>query len=526
MLKTLPRFPNIRYARRQLPASGGNEVYTVALRDDIRIWVLVEGRSQRSAARHFGVTRETVAQLLAEPAEPRERRYTRAKPVSQAALPHIQGWLQENVRLQRWAPKQCWTARRMWQELRKQGITIAESTVRQLVREQRQERKPAYLPLEFAPGERAEFDFGHAQVNLNGQMVQLPFLAGRLRFSGAMFCELFPTERQEAFLVGQRHAFEFWGGVPRLVVYDNLKPAVLKILQGHRRLEQEAFRHFHSVYRFEALFASVRAGWEKGSVENLVGYARRTYLVPIPEASRLEALNQRLREDCLRDQQRVMAGGRTETIATRLAVERAHLGPLPEHPLDVGAVREVVVRSTSRVRFQGNDYSVPVRYAYQRLTLKADPFRVRLYAGADLVADHPRCYARGQAVEDWRHYVPLLLEKPFAIPWVSALRQGTLPEVWERTRQELVARRPDGTHEFARLLELCLTHSQAAVEAALALAREQPDWSADTVRQVLHWAAGPATKAPPLDPATYPAYQVALPPPDVAAYNQLLEVRP
>lgn len=524
MLKTLPRFPTIRYAGRQLPASGGNEVYTVALRDDIRIWVLIEGHSQRSAARHFGVTRDTVAQLLAEPAEPSERRYTRAKPVQEAALPHIQGWLQENVRLQRWAPKQRWTARRMWQELSKQGVAIAESTVRQLVRQQRQQTKPAYLPLAFAPGERAEFDFGHAQVQLNGQLMQVPFLAGRLRFSGAMFCEVFPTERQEAFLLGQRHAFECWGGVPRLVVYDNLKPAVLKILQGHRRLEQEAFRHFHSVYRFEALFASVRAGWEKGSVENLVGYARRTYLVPIPEASSLDALNARLREDCLRDQERTMAG-RTEPIATRLAAERAQLGPLPEHPLDIGAVREVVVRSISRVRFEGNDYSVPVRYAYQRLTLKADPFRVRLYAGAEVVADHPRCYSKQQVVEDWRHYVPLLLEKPFAIPWVSALRQGALPPAWERARQELVARRADGNHEFACLLELCLTHAVPAVEAALALAREQPGWSADTVRQLLHWAQAPTTATAPLDPAAYPAYPVALAPPNVAAYNQLLEVR-
>ncbi len=160
------------------------------------------------------------------------------------------------------------------------------------------------------------------------------------------------------------------------------------------------------------------------------------------------------------------------------------------------------------------------------LTLKADPFRVRLYAGAELVADHPRCYAKGQVIEDWRHYVPLLLEKPFAIPWVSALRQGALPDLWEQARQELVVRRSDGNHEFARLLDLCLTHSQAAVEATLALAREQPGWSADTVRQVLRWAEETAPPAPPLDPATYPAYQVDLPPPHVAAYNQLLEVQP
>ena len=148
--------------------------------------------------------------------------------------------------------------------------------------------------------------------------MKVPFLAGRLRFSGAMFVECFPTQRQEAFLLGQRDAFEFWGGVPRMAVYDNLKPAVLQVLEGHSRREHDLFLHFQSVYRFEALFANVHAGW---------------------------------------------------------------------------------VHSTGRVRFQTNDYSAPIHYAYQRLTLKADPFRVRLYAGEELVADHPRCYEKRQVIE-------------------------------------------------------------------------------------------------------------------------------
>ena len=102
---------------------------------------------------------------------------------------------------------------------------------------------------------------------------------------------------------------------------------------------------------------------------------------------------------------------------------------------------EVLVHSTGRVRFQTNDYSVPIQYAYQRLTLKADPFRVCLFADSELVADHPRCYQQRQVIEDWRHYVPLLLKKSFAIPWASALRHGDLPPTFEAARLELVARR-------------------------------------------------------------------------------------
>ena len=104
--------------------------------------------------------------------------------------------------------------------------------------------------------------------------------------------------------------------------------------------------------------------------------------------------------------------------------ERSHLGPLPAHAPDLGPVAEVLVHSTGRVRFQTNDYSVPIQYAYQRLTLKADPFRVRVFVGKELVADHPRCYEKRQVIEDWRHYIPLLLQKSFAVPWASALRHG------------------------------------------------------------------------------------------------------
>ena len=503
-------------------------MYPVALRDDIRTWVLIQGKSQRAAARHFGLSRNTVAKLLEEGPAPKERRYQRQAehktPIRDVALPHIEKWLKENEWLERWAPKQCWTAHRMWVELRKLGLSLGESTVRMYVQEKQQTTKPAFIPLDFAPGERAEFDFGEASIKIKGQLVKVPFLAGRLRFCGAMFVECFPTQRQEAFLLGQQHAFSFWEGVPRIVVYDNLKPAVLQVLQGHSRREHEVFLHFHSVYRFEALFANVASGWEKGSVENLVGYARRNYLVPLPEADDLETINAELRQNCLDDQQRIMARS-TDPIASRLAFERKYLGPLPTYVPDLGPIAEVLVHSTGRVRFQTNDYSAPIEYAYQRLTLKADPFRVRLFAGEKQVADHPRCYEKRQVIEDWRHYLSLLLKKSFAVPWASALRHADLPTTFEAARLELVAHRSDGNREFVRLLELCVTHSVEAVEAALDQARKQGGWSADTVRHLLNFESCQDTPAPPLDPSTYPAYQGTSLPPDLLAYNRLLEVR-
>lgn len=418
------------------------------------------------------------------------------------------------------------------------GIAVAESTVRQLVREQRAARQDActslrskaFVPLSFAPAEQAEVDFGHAVVRLSGQEVSLPFLAARLRFSGAMFLAAFPTERQDAFLLGQRWAFEFWGGVPKRVVYDNLKPAVAQLLRGHSRQEHQAFRHFHSVYGYEAVFANPHAGWEKGSVENLVGYARRTYLVPVPDVASLEELNATLRTQCQADQQRVMAR-RVRAIADLLDEERAQLTPLPAYPVEVGELREVVVRSTARVRFETNDYSVPVRYVGTRLTLKADPFAIRLFSGSEFVATHARSYQRGQVIEDFRHYVPLLLEKPFAVPFASALRQGALPPAWDAYRQRLVSEREalglcDGNREFARILHLCLSHSVEAVGGALELAAASGRYSAEAVRQLLHWADAPGAETVPLDPLRYPDYQMPQPRPDLSAYNRLLARQP
>lgn len=504
-------------------------MYSVALRDEIRTWVLIQGKSQRAAASHFGLSRNTVARVLEEEPATTTRQYQRRTPTKtpmrDAALPHIECWLHENEWLERWAPKQCWTAHRMWTELRKLGIFIGEATVRLFVQELRKPAKPTYVPLDFAPGERAEFDFGEATVKLKHQLVKVPFLAGRLRFSGAIFVECFPTQRQEGFLLGQRHAFEFWGGVPRMAVYDNLKPAVLQVLQGHSRREHETFLHFQSVYRFEALFANVHAGWEKGGVENLIGYARRNYLVPLPEGADLETINTGLRQECLLDQQRVMAG-RTDSMTSRLAFERAYLGPLPTHTPDLGPVAEVLVHSTGRIRFQSNDYSVPIQYAYQRFTLKADPFRVQVFAGEDRVADHPRCYEKCQVIEDWRHYVPLLLKKSFAVPWAWALRPGDLPPTFEAARLDLQTCRSEGNREFVRLLELCLTHSVQEVESALTQARMQGGWSADTVRHLLNFTNTPYASTPPLDPSQYPAYQGVMPLPDLSAYNRLLEVQP
>jgi len=171
-------------------------VYPVTLRDEIRTWVLIQGKSQRAAASHFGLSRNTVAKLLLEEKASSVRQYQRQAPcktpVRDAALPHIEKWLKENEWLERWAPKQCWTAHRMWVELRKLGIPIGESTVRMYVQEKRKPTKPAYIPLDFAPGERAEFDFGEATIKIKDQLVKVPSPFWTPPFFRSDVCRMLP----------------------------------------------------------------------------------------------------------------------------------------------------------------------------------------------------------------------------------------------------------------------------------------------------------------------------------------------
>ncbi|MDQ3930164.1 MAG: IS21 family transposase [Chloroflexota bacterium] len=498
----------------------------MALRDDIRYYVLVQGHSQRSAVRHFGVSRGTVSRMLQEPADKGVRGYSRSKPkpapVTELVLPYVERWLEQNEQLRRTAPKQQWTAHRMWVELRSMDIEVSESTVRLLVRQRKKARREAFVPLDFGPGERAEFDFGHAVAIVGGRQRELPYLAGRLRFSGAMWVEFFPTERRDSFLLGQRHAFEFWEGVPGHCVYDNAKARVKEILRGHERVEHDPFRHFRSYYLFESVFAMPARGNEKGSVENLVGDARRNFMVPIPEADTIEELNEQLRHKCVEYLGHTMAG-RTEPVGKLLEVEREALRPLPHKPLEIGVVREVVASSTSLVRFETNQYSVPSVYAYERLTLRADPFRVSIYQGEELVAEHPRCYERHRVIDDWRHYLPLLLRKPAAVPFAASLRGGIAP-TWEAFRREIAARRRDGNREFARILELCITRSAEEVGAAMELAASAGTYSADAVQALLSWADENGEVIEPLNCDLYPQYQAPQPVPDVSMYNRLLGI--
>ncbi len=228
----------------------------------------------------------------------------------------IASWLRQDAEMPR---KQRHTSRRIWQRLRDEyGATAAESTVRHYVARMRRELQPAaqpvFLDLVFDPAEAAQVDWGEVHVILDGQSVTAQMFCMRLAYSGACYVQLFPHQRMEAFLAAHVAAFEFFGFVPQCIIYDNLTTAVQRVLHGHARELNPRFQELTAHYVYDAVFATPAAGWEKGLVEGLVGYVRRTYCVPLPAGPDWETLNAALKTACLAERVRTLPRRHDTTI--------------------------------------------------------------------------------------------------------------------------------------------------------------------------------------------------------------------
>ncbi len=170
------------------------------------------------------------------------------------------------------------------------------------------------------------------------------------------FVWAFPHQRKEAFFEGQRRGFEFFEGTPHRIWYDNLKTAVLKILQGHRREEQQAFIAFRSHYLFESRFCTPGEGHAKGLVENLVGYARRNFFTPVPQVDSWEALTAELLVRCIAERERRLRG-ESHTIGELWTEEEKTLLPLPAHGYECCRWLPARVNRYSLITFETNRYT-------------------------------------------------------------------------------------------------------------------------------------------------------------------------
>ena len=486
---------------------------------EIRQQVLVNGLSRRAACEKYQLGWQTLKKILSHSEPPGYRqREARPRPVLAPVLPIIHEIL---VADQKAPKKQRHTAKRIFERLKAEyGYRGGKTVVEDAVRAWRQTHQEVFLPLVHPPGE-AQVDFGEATIRQGGVERKVALFVMTLPYSGAILIQAFPRECTETFLEGHRRAFEFFGGVPYRISYDNSAIAVIEVFQGRERKLTKEFLRLQSHYLFQEHFCLVRRPNEKGNVERLIGFARRNFLVPVPEINSLEDLNTQLLERCVTDRAE-RTRGKTGSKEELLVEDQAAFLPLPKQAFEARRVVQRTADSQSLIRFDDNDYSVPVQYAHRRLTVVATVSDVRLVFDDRLVATHTRCWERERTFFEPIHYLALLERKPGGIDYARPLESWNLPECWALLRRRLEAHDPrHGTRSYIQVLRLLEKFPLHQLTAAVEYALDIDVIDAASIRTIVEHRSDRPVQLFPLDGRPHLAH-VQVETTDVSSYQTLL----
>jgi hypothetical protein len=380
-------------------------------------------------------------------------------------------------------------------------------------------REP-FLRLDAFAGEQAQVDwahFGHVMVGRARRALSCFLIT--LSYSRALYLEFFFDQTTENFLRGHVHAFEAWNGEPRVLLYDNLKSAVLERRDGHVLFNPRLI-DLSGHYHFAPRACQVRAGNQKGRVERAVRYVRDSFWAGRSFTTLAECNRQAWQ---WRDQiahQRRWPGQDGRTVEAVFAEEQPRLLPLPRHPFSTDRIETVCSRKTIYVRFDLNDYSIPPDAVGRPLTLVASDTTVRLLDGTAEIARHARTYDRNKQVLDPAHREALLKLKRKAFHGTPGGRlEQAVPE--SRTLLDLAFEQgePAGT-QTAQLLRLVEEYGPAAVRRAIVEALERNTPRASSVAWLLR--RQPRRQRVALDLSSHPEAQaVDVRPHNLETYDEL-----
>ena len=378
----------------------------------VRHSVLIEGISQREAARIFGIDPRTVAKMLAFSVPPGYRRRQR---VCRPKLDAFTGIIDQILEADKLVPKkQRHTSKRVFERLRDDhnfigGITI----VKDYIFTAKQRQQEMFIPLTHPPG-HAQADFGEALAVIGGVEQKIHFLVMDLPHSEACFLIAYPAETTEAFCDAHVAAFAVFGRVAVLILYDNTRFAVARILGDGQRKRTRVFSELVSHYLFEDRFGRPGKGNDKGKVEGMVGYTRRNFMVPKPRFASFDDLNAHLAGRCCKRMDDKLRGHKG-TIGERFEADAERLQPLPAVPYDACDKQSVRVSSLSLVRYRSNDYSVPTAYGHQEVLVRGYVHEVVIACGAEVIARHARSWEKEDYIYDPLHYLALIERRPMRL---------------------------------------------------------------------------------------------------------------
>jgi transposase len=353
-------------------------------------------------ARQLSVHHDTVRRVLAHNGVPEAARTERPSKLD-PYLDFIQTTLTQYPTL---------TAARLYDMVHARGYDGGPDHFRHRIAMLRPRRPAeAYLRLRTLPGEQAQVDWAHFGKYTIGR-AERPLMAFVmvLSYSRRIFLRFFLDARMENFLRGHQAAFAAWQGIPRVLLYDNLKSAVLERCGDAIRFHPTLLA-FAGHHRYEPRPVAVARGNEKGRVERAIRYIRDNFW-PARTFRDLDDLNTQAAAWCDGPaSMRPCPEDRAQTVAEAFESEQAQLLALPDNPFPTDERVEVQVGKTPYVRFDRNDYSVPHPHVRRTLTVHASLDDVRVLDGSKVIATHPRSFDRGQQIEDNAHIQALVAAK-------------------------------------------------------------------------------------------------------------------
>ena len=444
-------------------------------RADILRLHLVELWPVGTVASQLGIHHSTVERIISQAGMPKVER-AKGPSIIDPYLPLIHETLQQYPTL---------SAARIYQMACERGYPGGSSHFRQWIAQLRPRKTPeAYLRLQTLPGEQAQMDWGSfSYLQIGRAKRRLMAFVMVLSYSRRIFLRFYHDAQMASFLHGHVQAFEVLG-VPRVVLYDNLKSAVLK-RYGKQIEFNPKLLELSAHYRYEPRPVAVARGNEKGRVERAIRYIRDNFFAA-RTITDLDSLNEQAAHWCAEIASRRPCPQDTDiTIAEAFERERSELRSTPEHPFDCDDAAVVSIGKTPYARYDLNDYSVPHEYVRRELNIRASPSQVRIMDADQLLAVHPRSYDKRQVIEDAQHISELKLAK----------RKATHHNTQYRLLQQAPGAEPFLQHNLKRghrlarslreLNEWLDQYGAPSLEQALQSALEQRCYHTSGVLQIL-----------------------------------------
>jgi transposase len=429
----------------------------------VRIAYHRDGKSIRKTAKDLRLSRNTVRKVVRSDQTAFEyRRNKQPFPKLGAYIEELERRLEEDQQLPK---KRRRTAQALFEELQNQGYYGSYDSVRRYVKRWRQKQQhmaaQVFIPLTFEPAEAFQFDWSHESVHIDGMPVKAKAAHLRLCHSRMFLVIAYPRETQEMVFDAHMRAFEFFGGVCRKGIYDNLKTAVNKVLSGKERNFNSRFAQLCSHYLFEFFTPRLKvkdfAELNAYLMERCIGWAKTQPHPTIPE----------------------------KTVWQVYQEEKPYFIKLAPR-FDGYAERPARVSPSSLVTYDRNRYSVVCNHVGKTVQIRVYADRIVIVRNGQVIGEHERHFSRGKSIFNPWHYLAVLERKPGALRNGAPFKDWCLPEGIDRVQQRLKRRYADWDRQFVGILQAVALYGPEVIEDACVQALKMNVVSKETILNLVH----------------------------------------